>query len=97
MIEDLRKKIDEVDEELVDLMNRRAEIALEIAEEKARENMEITDREREEEVMERIRRANDGPFSDVQLERVYRALISESKEIQTEVDANDSRNEARSN
>ncbi|MFW6071685.1 MAG: chorismate mutase [Candidatus Bipolaricaulota bacterium] len=97
MIEDLREEIDKIDEELVRLMNRRAKVALEIGKEKKSRELELTDPGREEAVLAHVRRSNSGPFSNSQLERVYRALISETKEIQTEVGLDDSRNEAGSN
>lgn len=95
MIDDLRDEINKTDRKLVELLNRRAEIALEIGREKKKEGLEITDREREKAVLDRVKRLNQGPFSDAQLERVYRALISETKDIQTEVGSNDSRDETR--
>lgn len=97
MIEELREKIDRVDEELVELLNRRAEIATEIGREKRRLDRQVSDATREEEVIEHVKRTSHGPFSDAQLERVYRALISETKEVQKEVDKDDSGNEAGSN
>ncbi len=97
MIDDLRTEIDEIDERLVELLNRRASTAMEIGQRKKIEGKDITDREREREVIEGVKKKNDGPFSDEQIERIYRTLISETKNIQTEVGANDSSDEAGSN
>ncbi|MBS3736189.1 MAG: chorismate mutase [Candidatus Bipolaricaulota bacterium] len=98
MIDDLRAKIDEIDEKLVELMNRRASTALEIGQYKEKRSWRITDEEREEAVLNRVKGLNDGPFSDEQMERIYGQLISETKEIQkeikVEVDADDSSDEA---
>lgn len=95
MIDDLRDEIDKVDKKLVELLSRRAKIALEIGKEKNKEGREVTDREREKAVQDRVKKLNNGPFSGEQLERVYRTVMSEMKKIQEEVGANDSRNEAR--
>ncbi|MBS3766274.1 chorismate mutase [Candidatus Bipolaricaulota bacterium] len=97
MIEELRDKIDRIDEELVELLNRRAETALEIGKEKRRRDRRVTDIDREEEVIDHVRRTSSGPFSEAGIERIYRALISETKEVQKEVDEDDSGNEAGSN
>lgn len=95
MIDDLRDEIDKIDKKMVELLSQRAEIALEIGEEKNKEGREVTDREREKAVLDRVKKLNNGPFSDEQLERVYRTVMSEMKEIQEEVGVNDSCNEAR--
>jgi len=95
MIDDLRDEIDKVDKKLVELLSRRAEIALKIGKEKNKEGRGVTDREREKAVLDRVKKLNNGPFSGEQLERVYRTVMSEMKKIQEEVGANDSRNEAR--
>ncbi|MFW6005885.1 MAG: chorismate mutase [Candidatus Bipolaricaulota bacterium] len=101
MIDDLRAKIDEIDEKLVELMNRRASTALEIGQYKKKKNWGVTDEKREEAVLNRVNELNDGPFSDEQVERIYGQLISETKEIQkeikVEVDEDDSSDEAGSN
>mgnify|MGYP006291985273 FL=1 len=97
MIEDLRAEIDRIDEELVELLNRRATQAVEIGQYKRVKGIDVTDEDREEIVLERVIERNDGPFSDGQIYRIYRQIISETKELQKEVDSDDSGNEARSN
>lgn len=97
MIDDLRAEIDRIDEKLVELMNRRASTALEIGHYKREKGWDVTDGEREEAVLSQVKGLNEGPFSDEQIERVYRQLISETREIQVEVDANDSSDETGSN
>jgi len=94
MIDDLRTEIDEIDERLVELLNRRASTAMEIGQRKKIEGKNITDRDREREVIRGVKRKNNGPFSDQQLERIYQRLITETKNIQTEVGADDSSDEA---
>ncbi|MFB6291161.1 MAG: chorismate mutase [Candidatus Bipolaricaulia bacterium] len=97
MIDNLRTEIDRIDEKLVKLLNRRASKALEIGQHKRKKGWDVTDKEREEDVLNHVRAINSGPLTEDQLERIYQKLISETKEIQMEVDTNDSRNEARSN
>lgn len=97
MIDDLRAEIDRIDEKLVKLLNRRASTALEIGSFKKEKDLDVTDEEREETVLNQVKELNDGPFSDQQIERIFEQLISEAKTIQMEVDANDSSDEAGSN
>jgi len=97
MITELRDEIDEIDEKIVGLLNDRARTALKIGSYKRKKGLNVTDEKRERKVLDRVKASNDGPFSDEQLESIYRKLISETKKIQTEVDADDSRNETGSN
>ncbi|MCF7889709.1 chorismate mutase [Candidatus Bipolaricaulota bacterium] len=101
MIDDLRAEIDRIDEKLIELMNRRASTALDIGRYKKKKGWRVTDEEREETVLDQVKELNDGPFSDKQMERIYWQLISETKEIQkeiqVEVDTDDSSDEAGSN
>ncbi len=97
MIDDLRAEIDRIDEKLVRLMNHRASTALDIGHYKRKNELDVTDKKREEAVLNQVKELNGGPFSDEQIERIYRQLISETKEVQVEVDADDSCDEARSN
>ena len=97
MIDDLRAEIDRIDKKVVKLLNQRASTALDIGAYKTEHGWDVTDEEREEAVLNRIKDLNNGPFSDEQIERIFRQLISETKEVQLEVDADDSGHEARSN
>src|SRR5437867_11095784 len=58
----LRQQIDRIDDQLLRLLSRRAELALAIAEQKARSNSEVYAPAREKGVLERLARANRGPL-----------------------------------
>jgi len=85
MINEIRQKIDKVDQKIVELLNKRAGLARRIGEEKERRGLTITDKKREEEVIAGLKEANDGPFTDRQLVRIYREIISETKNLEEEV------------
>lgn len=51
-LEEIRKKIDEIDDTIVDLLSKRMQYAEEAKEEKVRMNKPIRDRRREKEVVE---------------------------------------------
>ncbi len=97
MIDDLRTEIDRIDSKLVKLVNSRASTALKIGSYKRKKDLDVTDEEREEAVLNQVKELNDGPFSDRQIERIFEQLISETRKIQMEVDSNDSSHEAGSN
>ncbi len=82
-IEDWRVEIDKVDAELLRLLNRRAELAVCIGESKRSAGLSVFDGEREREVVERARRENRGPLDGEAVERLFRAVIGESRRLQT--------------
>jgi chorismate mutase len=81
-ISDWRKKIDEVDRELVALLNRRSEFVLEIAKLKRQLGMPIYEPLREEEIFRNIAGANGGPLELAALRRLFERIIDESRSIQ---------------
>ena len=86
-IEDWRVEIDKIDAELLRLLNARAEIAVRVGETKRIEGLSVLNRGREREVIERARRANRGPLDDEAVERLFRAVIRESRRLQTQLAA----------
>lgn len=54
-ITQLRKKIDEIDEKIIDLLAQRVDIADDILKSKKRAGREVRDRKREQEILERVR------------------------------------------
>ena len=82
-IEDWRVEIDKVDAELLRLLNRRAELAARVGESKRRAGLSVCDRGREREVVARARRENRGPLDGDAVERLFRAVIRESRRLQT--------------
>ena len=86
-IEDWRVEIDKIDAELLRLLNARAEISLRVGESKRVAGLSVCDRGREREVIERAQRANREPLDDGAVERLFRAVIRESRRLQTQVAA----------
>lgn len=77
-LNELRKQIDAVDEELVALLNRRAEIVVEVGKLKQSDGTPIYAPDREKMVLDKIRKANKGPLLDKTLMAIYRELMSGS-------------------
>src|SRR3954468_6224611 len=77
-LEQLRVQIDALDHQLVDLLNARAKVVVEIGKGKQRRNEPIYAPDREKFVLEKVRRLNQGPLPDRCLEAVYRELMSGS-------------------
>ena len=81
-ITDWRKRIDELDQKLVRLLNQRAECAVEIGRLKRDTNLPVYEPDRERIIFENICRANPGPLSGDDLKRVYERIIDVMRTIQ---------------
>jgi chorismate mutase len=83
-IAEWRKKIDDLDRRLVQLLNERAQCAHEIGKLKRNSGMPIYEPDREKLIFENIKRENAGPLSEVQLRLVYERLVDVMRQIQRE-------------
>ena len=81
-IADWRKKIDELDRELVRLLNERANCAMEIGRLKQGLAMPVYEPDREKLIFEHIAKMNEGPLSQIQLRQVYERLIDVMRQLQ---------------
>jgi chorismate mutase-like protein len=81
-IEDWRRKIDEIDRQLVQLLNERSKCAIEIGKIKHDLNMRVYDPEREREILRRIKETNDGPLDNEGLQRLFERVIDECRRIE---------------
>lgn len=78
-IEDRRAQIDVVDSELLRLLNKRAQLAIEVGALKRRDAVQLCDPRRERQVLLRARRANDGPLNDDAVGKIFQCIIDESR------------------
>jgi chorismate mutase/prephenate dehydratase len=88
----LRARIDALDVEIVQLLNRRARLGLDAGRTKTRSGRPVSDTEREREVLVRVAMANEGPLPQEALLALYRQLIETIKrleEIETAVQSPD--------
>jgi chorismate mutase len=81
-IVDWRKKIDELDSRLVELLNERAQAACEIGKLKRNTSMPIYEPQREKTIFENVCRVNRGPLPDSELRQVYERIIDVMRNIQ---------------
>jgi chorismate mutase len=83
-IEDWRKKIDEVDRQLVSLLSERARAAIAIGKLKRDTSLPIYEPDRERIVFENVQGANPGPLPGRDLVRIYERIIDVMRNIQKE-------------
>lgn len=86
-IDDLRRRIDELDERLVELLNERASCALQIGELKKALGLEIYQPDRESQVLRHVRdhgQALAGPLGGEALTRLFERIIDEARRLERE-------------
>lgn len=81
-IADWRKKIDELDRRLVELLNERASAAQEIGKLKRNTSLPVYEPAREKTIFENVRKVNRGPLPDLELQHVYERIIDVMRNIQ---------------
>ncbi len=83
-IERLRIQIDAIDKELVKLLNQRAIFANQIGDIKRKLGLPVYVPEREEQVIENVKKSNPGPLSGEAIRRIYERIIDESRRLERE-------------
>jgi chorismate mutase len=81
-IDDLRQRIDWIDEQLVRLLNARAECALQLGHMKKALGMDIYQPTREQEVLGNVQRLNTGPLDDGAIRRLFERVIDEARRLE---------------
>ena len=81
-LDDLRRRIDEIDEQLVRLLSARAECALEIGREKKAAGLEIYQPTREADVLNHVQHLNAGPLDDGAIRRLFERVIDEARRLE---------------
>ena len=81
-IEDWRKKIDEMDLKIVELINQRAAAAREIGKLKNNTNLPIYEPDREKKILEAVKKANKGPLPDREVQHVFERIIDVMRKLQ---------------
>ena len=83
-IADWRKKIDELDRRLVELLSERAQAAVEIGRLKRDTKLPIYEPERERTVFENVQQMNRGPQPGRDLVRIYERIMDVMRNVQKE-------------
>ncbi|MGA2193535.1 MAG: prephenate dehydratase [Nitrospirota bacterium] len=81
-IEELRKVIDEIDDQILDLLNRRSNLVIEIGRIKKEQKAELHVPNREKEIVDRLSAKNKGPFPNESLIAVLREVFSASLSLE---------------
>lgn len=83
-IADWRRKIDEIDQQLVKILNQRAQAAQEIGRLKRQAAMPVYEPDRERIVLEQVQEGNRGPLQHRHLIQIYERIMDVMRNIQKE-------------
>jgi chorismate mutase/prephenate dehydratase len=78
----LRQQIDTLDDQILDLLNRRADVVVAVGKAKDEKRGEYYVPSREKAIFERLLSGNKGPFPDEGVRRVFREIISASLSLE---------------
>jgi chorismate mutase/prephenate dehydratase len=81
-LDDCRRRIDELDRELLRLLSERAGVSLRVGELKAGDGGPIYVPDREAKVFESLERLNEGPLPDEALRHIWTEILSASRALQ---------------
>ena len=82
-IQDYRRQIDIIDDQLLNLLNERAKLAARVGVLKAAAGRPPRDKDREREVLARAIHTNGGPLDIKAVSNIFRCIINETRRAQT--------------
>jgi chorismate mutase len=85
-IDALRQRIDAIDEQLVSLLNARAECALAIGQQKKLIDMDVYQPDREADVLQHVQTVNPGPLDNGAIKRLFERVIDEARRLERVAD-----------
>jgi chorismate mutase len=91
-IEELRGRIDLLDETLVRMLNARAACALEIGRLKRAAGVPVYQPDREAQVLMNVQRFNNGPLDQAAMRRLFERIIDEARHLERIAEAQESTN-----
>ncbi len=81
-VEELRRRIDQIDDQLMKLLNSRSACAVEIGRIKRRIGLPVYQPEREKRILDRVAHDNPGPLDSGAVQRVFERVIDESRRLE---------------
>ncbi len=81
-LDDLRKHIDRVDSQIIELLNERADLVHEVGEFKKARQLDIYAPEREELLLQRLVKKSQGRLTEKHIRGIYREIISTALELE---------------
>jgi chorismate mutase len=81
-LEELRRAIDEVDQQILRLVAERVRLVLEVGDVKRERNMAVYDPDRERKILDRLASQAPPPLDGTTVRRVFERLIDEARRLE---------------
>ena len=81
-LEELRKKIDSIDDEILKLLNERMKVVKEVGELKNKTKAPIYRPEREQEILNRLKKKNRGPLTDSAIDAIFLEIFAVARNLE---------------
>ena len=81
-LQEIRKEIDQVDSEMLELFEKRMELCTQVAEFKIENGKPVFDRAREQEKLERLKRQASTPFAEMGAQELFSQIMAISRKLQ---------------
>ena len=81
-VRELRKRVDEVDGELIEALSERARIVQEIMALKVEAGAPVYDPKREEEILQRVVERNPGPIYDSSMREIFEIILHRIRDLE---------------
>ena len=78
----LRTKIDQIDEQILNLLSQRAIYAIQIGKYKSQNEISIHSHEREKEIVDNILSKNNGPLTEHNIRSIFMQIIDACRNLQ---------------
>ena len=77
-----RKRIDDIDQQLVKLLNDRSQCAVEVGHLKKKLSLGAWQPQREAEILRNVVKSNRGPLDDAAIRRLFERIIDEARALE---------------
>ena len=81
-IEDWRIRIDELNDEIISLLNKRATYATEIGKIKKQQGLPVFDSAREDSVLEKVATLTKGPLAPESVKNIFKVIMQETRKVE---------------
>ncbi|MGN5882317.1 bifunctional 3-deoxy-7-phosphoheptulonate synthase/chorismate mutase [Staphylococcus simulans] len=81
-LEQYRSEIQDINEQILDLLEKRGNLAQKIGEEKRKQGTKVYDPEREKEMLNALIEKNHGPFNDNVIKQLFKEIFKASTDLQ---------------
>ncbi len=82
MLEEKREEINEIDQQLIQLLEKRLTVVSEIGQIKQQQNLSVLDREREQAVLDQVNRWAQNENYRLPIQKIMQKIMDESKLLQ---------------